>query len=147
MLAGKCLILFSILWPVPFGFIMYPWFGYKIDMPMWGVERGYWWPLLIFLAIGILLCLISNYRSNTASQMHSARFKNTILGAAFKVIGYGGLAIIAFFIVSLLVVALYYLFLTPLIEYSVPIFAGIGIVGFLAYIGYLYYQNKKNENK
>ena len=147
MLVGKCLILFSILWPVPFGFIMYPWFGYKIDMPMWGIERGYWWPLLIFLALGILLCLISNYHSKTASQMRLAQFKNTILGTAFKVIGYGGLSIIAFFIVSSLVVALYYLFLTPLIEYSVPIFTGIGIVGCLTYIGYLYYQNKKNENK
>lgn len=147
MLAGKCLILFSILWPVPFGFIMYPWFGYKIDMPMWGVKPGYWWPLLIFFALGVVLCLISNYHSKDASQMQSAQFKNTILWLAFKVLIYGGLTIMVFLIMVLLIVALYYLFLTPLIEYSVPIFAGIGIVGYLTFIGYSYYRNKKNENK
>ena len=79
--------------------------------------------------------------------MCSARFKKTILRTAFNVLGYGSLIIVTFLIVSLLVVALYHLFLTHLIEYSVPTLAGIGIVGYLTYIGFRYYKNKKNENK
>lgn len=142
MLAGKCLILFSILWPVPFGFIMYPWLYDKIDS-----QYDYWWPLPIFLVLGIVLCLISNYHSKDAFQMQSAQFKNTILWIAFKVLAYGALTIIALLTIILLLKAYHYLFLTSLVEYSVPICAGIGAVGYFSYVGYRYYQNKKNKNK
>lgn len=140
---GKCLIVFSLLWPVPVGFIIYPLFGYKIDMPMWGIKAGYWWPLLGVLVIGIVMCLLANYRSLPYNP--TPKFKATVLYNVTKVFGYGILAIIGFFLLVLFIVGLYYLFLTPLIEVSVPILFGTGIVGFLLYIGFKYYNERRNK--
>lgn len=145
MLLGKILIVFSLLWPVPFGFIMYPLFGEEIGMPMWGISRGYWWPLLSVLALGILLCLVSRYKSPTFEQIQKARFKETILARAFKFLEWGTLLIIGFFLVTLIILALYYLFFTPMLTISVPVCAAIGIVGFLIYVGCQHYNNNKNN--
>ena len=140
---GKCLIVFSLLWPVPVGFVIYPLFGYKIDMPMWGIKAGYWWPLLGILATGILMCLIANYSS--APSNPRPKFKTTVLFNVFKIFGYGLLIILGFILLVLLVVGLYYLFLTPSIEISVPVMFGIGTVGYLLYIGIKYYKEKHNQ--
>ena len=147
MILGKCLIIFSLLWPVPFGFIMYPWFGYKIDMPMWGVERGYWWPLLIILVIGIMLCLLSRYKSRSADAMKKAQLKDTMLAKALKLLNWGTLLIIVFFLVTLVIIALYYLFFTPMIYISVPVCAAIGVSCFLVYLGVRHYNNHKDNEE
>lgn len=142
-IVGKCLIIFSLLWPVPMGFVIYPWFGYKIDMPMWGIKSGYWWPLLGILATGIGMCLIANYSAAPCDS--KPKFKSTVFFNVFKVLGYGLLIILGFFLLVLLVVGLYYLFLTPLIEIAVPAIFGIGIVGFLLYVGIKYYKDRHNQ--
>lgn len=145
MLAGKCLIAFSLLWPIPFGFIMYPLFGYKINMPMWGVERGYWWPLLAILGIGVLLCLVSRYKASSAERIKNIRLKETLLWLTFEIQKRGIALIVAFFLVTILIIALHRLFFTSWITVSVPVCAAIGIVGFLLFVGWRYYNDHKDD--
>ncbi len=141
LLIGKGLVAFSLLWPVPFGFVLYPWFGYKIDMPMWGVKAGYWWPLLGVLALGIIMCTIASYKSRIIDgQLPYSRTPIAYLMKAtlWSLAIIGGLILLA-----LTIIAIYHLFFTSLIEISVPVGACIGVVGYLIYLWGLSCNNRK----
>lgn len=112
---------------------------------MWGVERGYWWPLLAILGIGVLLCLISRYKAPSAEQIKKIRLKETLLGLTFEIQKRGIALIAGFFLVTMLVIALHRLFFTSWITVYVPVCAVIGIVGFLLYMGWCYYNDHKDE--
>ena len=171
MLLGKSLITFSLLWPIPVGLIIY-FLIYKPlcalywtaetgaisadvlnfisntildplgEMPLWGISHGYWWPLLYVVIAGITLCLLSRYASKEYDNS-----RQTIEDAPLRLLWplvLIGLGIIAlFWAVILIVVVLYYLFLTPLIAYSVPALFGLIILGLLIGFGVVYNKNYK----
>lgn len=171
MLLGKSLITFSLLWPIPVGLIIY-FLIYKPlcalywtaetgaisadvlnfisntildplgEMPLWGISHGYWWPLLYVVIAGITLCLLSRYASKEYDNS-----RQTIEDAPLRLLWplvLIGLGIIALFLaVTLIVVVLYHLFLTPLIVYSVPALFGLIILGLLIGFGVVYNKNYK----
>lgn len=171
MLLGKSLITFSLLWPIPVGLIIY-FLIYKPlcalcrtaetgaisadvlnfiantildplgEMPLWGISYGYWWPLLYVVIAGITLCLLSRYASKGYDNS-----RQTIEDAPLRLLWplvLIGLGIIALFLaVTLIVVVLYHLFLTPLIVYSVPALFGLIILGLLIGFGVVYNKNYK----
>lgn len=171
MLLGKSLITFSLLWPIPVGLIIY-FLIYKPlcalywtaetgaisadvlnfisntildplgEMPLWGISYGYWWPLLYVVIAGITLCLLSRYASKEYDNS-----RQTIEDAPLRLLWplvLIGLGIIALFLaVTLIVVVLYHLFLTPLIVYSVPALFGLIILGLLIGFGVVYNKNYK----
>lgn len=112
---------------------------------MWGVERGYWWPLLAILGIGVLLCLVSRYKASSAERIKNIRLKETLLWLTFEIQKRGIALIVAFFLVTILIIALHRLFFTSWITVSVPVCAAIGIVGFLLFVGWRYYNDHKDD--
>lgn len=173
MLLGKSLITFSLLWPIPVGLIIY-FLIYKPlcvlfnwmaengnvsadvlnlmtsaiikpleEMPLWGISHGYWWPLLYVMVAGLTICLFSRYVSKGVDKRkQSIKDAPLRLLEPFIFIGLG--IVIAFWVVTLIIVGLYYLFLTDLIEYSVPILFCAILLAVLIWIGIAY---KRNWNK
>lgn len=173
MLLGKSLITFSLLWPIPVGLIIY-FFIYKPlcvlfnwmaengnvsadalnlmtnaiikpleEMPLWGISNGYWWPLLYVMVAGLTLCLFSrNVSKGVDKRKQSIKDAPLRLLEPFILIGLG--IVIVFWVVTLILVGLYYLFLTDLIEYSVPILFCAILLAVLIWIGISY---KRNWNK
>lgn len=171
MLLGKSLITFSLLWPIPVGLIIYFLIYEPLcalywtaetgaisadvlnfiantildplgEMPLWGIRHGYWWPLLYVVIAGITLCLLSRYASkgydNSRQTIEDAPLR---LLWPLVLIGLGIIAL--FWAVILIVVVLYYLFLTPLIAYSVPALFGLIILGLLIGFGVGYSKDYK----
>lgn len=172
MILGKSLITFSLLWPVPVGFVIYfliykplcALFNWMVEtgtisagilnfisstiispldkMPLWGVSHGYWWPLLYITAVGLAICLLSRYSSNDCNKKSSFNGSPLMLLLPLTLIGLGIVAV--FWVVTLIIIALYHLFLTDLIEYSVPILFCAILLAVLIWIGIAY---KRNWNK
>lgn len=173
MLLGKSLITFSLLWPIPIGFAIYyliyrplcASFNWMAEtgaisadalnfmssailtplgeMPLWGISHGYWWPLLYITAVGLTICLLSRYSSNDCNKQRSFNSSPFMLLLPLTLIGLGIVAV--FWIAIMLIIALYYLFLTDLIEYSVPILFCTILLAVLIWIGIAYKRNW-NEN-
>lgn len=138
-LLGKFLMIVALIWPIPIGYILYPLIGWQVDMPMWGVKPGYWWPLLGPFVVGLLMCLMARYKANqlpyeSVNKFHVGRL-------LFKVIGWSVLIVLAFMVVSLLIAGFHYLFFTDMFEYSVPtLFCIIALVVIIVF-GSAYYKN------
>lgn len=172
MLLGKSLITFCLLWPIPVGLIIYfliykplcVLFNWMVenenvssdalsltisaiikpleDMPLWGISHGYWWPLLYVMVAGLALCLFSRYVSKGGdARKKSIKDAPLRLLEPFILIGFG--IVIAFWVVTLIVIGLYHLFLTNLIAFSVPALFGLIIVGLLVGFGVGYRKHYK----
>lgn len=172
MLLGKSLVTFCLLWPTPVGFIIHfliyrplcSLFNWIIenenvssdaliltiraitrplgDMPLWGISHGYWWPLLYVMVAGLALCLFSRYVSKGVdARKQSIKDAPLRLLEPLILIGLG--IVIAFWVVTLIVIGLCHLFLTDLIVYSVPVLFGLIIVGLLIGFGVGYWKHYK----
>lgn len=175
MLLGKSLITFCLLWPIPVGFIIYfliykplcTFFNWMVengnvnidtlnfmgaiinqlgDMPLWGMSHGYWWPLLYVMVVGLTICLLSRYISKGTDNRNQS-INNAPLRVLVPFIFTGLSAIIAFWIVIFIVVGLYRLFLTDLIEYSVPILFCAILLAALIWFGIAYKKNWDKDKK
>lgn len=140
LIIGKILIICGPLFPVPLGFILYPWFGYKIGMPMWGEEWGYWTPMFYVMGLGLLLCRISGYKAKDVSKYENIPFRETITSLLIRIIGWGLGVVAVFMLLTLLVIVFWFLFLTERVLISVPVLFGMALVGFLLWFGYTYYK-------
>lgn len=112
---------------------------------MWGVENGYWWPLLGFMTLGFLLCVLSGYKPTNSDTKEPLTFRNSPISLLMRCIlmTIGGIA--AIFLLELLVIGLYYTFFTEYIKIIVPVGAAAGIVGFLFFIGWRYYKDNGHK--
>lgn len=168
---GKILIIACLLWPVPVGFILFPVFNslwdiplwgidkglwgentadtimecirFLNDMPLWGIKHGYWWPLLGIMALGIILCVVANYKGvvDYSPSKESSSPISVILGLIFwTLIGIGG-----FMALILLIIGFYYLFFTEAIMYAVPIMLIGGLCAFLIWLGIRFYKENNSE--
>lgn len=144
LIIGKALIICGPLFPVPLGWILYPWFGYKIDMPMWGIKVGYWTPMFYVMGFGLLLCFISRYKAKQNNELDNAPLYKSTITAYLHFLICGGLAIVGgFMLLTLLIVGFWYLFLTERILITIPILLGIFLLWFGA--GY-YYKHRDKDN-
>ncbi|MCM1140780.1 MAG: hypothetical protein NC453_19595 [Muribaculum sp.] len=159
---GKLFIIVSFIWPIPLYFVfpfiswiceLQPeifgmlkplawWYYENIEPQILGKYWGYWWPLFIMMAIGFVLCYISKYRCNpkTCAENTVSPFRYM-----FKIIKWGVYGIVGFFILTLVVLAIYYTLFTKYITTIVPIVTAVAILGYLIYVGCQYYKSKKDE--
>ena len=146
-LLGKFLMIVALMWPIPMGYILYPLIGWQVDMPMWGIKPGYWWPLLGPFVAGLLMCLVTRYKANQLS--YESVHKLQVGRLLFKLIGWSVLIVLVFIVVSLLIAGFHYLFFTDMFEYSAPaLFCIIALIAIIVF-GVAYYNNydsSKHEN-
>lgn len=145
MVLGKCLIVLGLMYPVPLWYIFceFKW-PYTIGVPM-PATNGYWWPLLIVMAVGLGLCVFSAYKSKNAETMKNISFQDSMLGLAFRVLKWSLVSILGFYLFVLLIIALYHLFFTELLLVSAPILWALVGVGYLISVGVKYYKNHKDD--
>ena len=138
---GKALMLFGLLWPLPMGFIAYPIFEKIWDMPMWSVNHGFWWPVIGIFALGLIMCLFARYQAKRTDEELVFHYYDNPGFNLLKLVGWTLVAIGGFMLLVMLIIGLWWLFLTENIEWAVPMCAGIGIVGALIFYGVAYYKN------
>lgn len=163
MIIGKILIIISFLWPIPFAFVfpflswmreLHPdtlgtpsplmsWYYDTIEPQILGRYLGYWWPLLISLTVGCILCYISKYKCVNASIDSEPKVSPFIF--LFRLIKWAMYVIVGFFLLTLVVLGIYYTLFTKHITTIVPIGASVAILGFLIFVGCRYYKRNKNE--
>lgn len=164
LVIGKFLIVLSFLWPIPCGYIvpflgwigelqpeiigsllpnMGGWYHEWVVLNTWGKYMGYWWPLLIPLTIGCVLCYISKYKCvNSSSDLESQISPFVFL---FRLIKWAVYVIVGFFLLTLVVLGIYYTLFTKYITTIVPIGASVAILGFLIFVGIKFYRHNKDE--
>lgn len=144
LIIGKVLMIIPLLFPVPIGYIIYPWFGFQIDMPMWGIKNGYWWPLFGVFLLGVVLCLLSKYKTPYALEypIEATSQKNMYWVRRFliKLFKWVLILLLSFWILAFLV----YLYTGDRSNYSTPITFVSLLIGFFVWVGIKVY---KNSNK
>ena len=134
--------------PEIFNFVIEYFFSPLGQMPLWRVQHGvFWWPLLYLFAIGIILCVLSKYKSQASDTKKEYSFKNSPTRILQPLIVWGLVIIAIFWALVFTVVGFYYLFLTPRIEYSVPIMFGLISLTLLIVFGVAYKKNWENSHK
>ncbi len=148
-LIGKGLIIASLLWPIPFGFViyipcLYPIFswGHTGEWDWW----GYWWPLLIIMAIGFVMCLKARYKAPNAAEISQIPLKETLGAKILIIIGWCLVGTIGFMLLVLFVIGCYYTFFTEYMFIITPILISTLFVGYLIYLGWTHYNNSKRKN-
>ena len=149
-LVGKGLIVASLLWPIPFGFAIYipclypilSW-GHTGEWDWW----GYWWPLLIIMAIGFVMCLKARYKAPNAAEISQIPLKETLGVKILVIIGWCVVGIIGFMLLVLFIIGCYYAFFTEYLLVVAPIAMATYFVGGLLYLGCVHYKNSKRKNQ
>lgn len=159
---GKGLVAIGLLWPVPISLIVaaISWISGLLNIPIymplsilmyipdWTHVTGirddvvqYWWPFLIIMALGVVICIITNYKQTNGTETATECLSPTI----FRLALYALAIIIGFNLLMLLIVGLYYYFIY--IEITAFITFWILIFGWLIWLGWQYYRFEKSENK
>ena len=149
-LVGKGLIVASLLWPFPLGFTIY--IPYLQSIVSWGHTSdslfyggGYWWPLLIIMAIGFVMCLKARYKAPNADEISQIPLKETLGFKILVIIGWCVVGIIGFMLLVLFIIGCYYTFFTKYMLVIVPILLPTIFVGYLIYLGCVHYKNSKRK--
>ena len=163
MIIGKLLIVISFLWPIPFAFVfpfiswmrelqpntfgtpfpLMAWYYETIEPQILGKYWGYWWPLFISLTIGCVLCYISKYKCVDSSSDPESKISPFVF--LFRLIKWAVYVIVGFFLLTLVVLGIYYTLFTKYITTIVPIGASAAILGFLIFVGIKFYRHNKDE--
>lgn len=163
MIAGKLLIIIGFLWPIPFAFVfpfigwmrelqpdtlgtpfpLMAWYYETIEPQILGRYWGYWWPLLISLSVGCVLCYISKYKCVDASSESESKISPFVF--LFRLIKWGVYVIVGFFLLTLVILGIYYTLFTKYITIIVPFGASAAILGFLIFVGIKFYRHNKDE--
>lgn len=161
LLIGKALIVCGALFPFPLWYVLEPlvrgWhykviddYYYDFDNDwlsgwFWSIPHEpdkYWIPMFVVMGLGLLLCLLSRYRTKDADQYSAIPFRRSTPIILFYLIGLGLILVGAFMLLTVLVIAFWYLFLTERGLITIPICFGI----FLIWLGYMnYHENHKND--
>lgn len=175
---GKILILLGILWPIPTQWILqfFVWVLFRLYYQIYNFpydhqdefyiflctldeisRRYYWWPLLGIFVAGIIVCMLSNYKSNkvkcAGEQIKKCfpTFKDNPILPFFcwlwlkmlKAIGY-------IYAVTLVLIVLYLGFHPDYAPYVFWSFWGLLIIGgclWFAYRVYRDYDKKDDDNQ
>lgn len=121
------------------------WYYEWVEPNILGEEPwGYWWPLLITLPVGCLLCYISKYQYNRDTESYGNATSPFLF--LFMLIKYGVYCIVGFFALVFAVIGIYYTFFTEYIFVIVPIVTAVAVLGYLIYVGCRYYKNYKKQD-
>lgn len=157
LLIGKLLIAIGLLWPIPCGY-MAKWvlglmpiesslwehdalasvLTYLNSIPVFGYSHGYWWPILMIIAIGILLCVISSI-----GKAGDESFIATPLWLFMNLIKWCLVGVVCFHIVSALLIGA--VWVLQHFETTMPFVIGIAVLILLLVLGISYY--KKDSHK
>lgn len=142
---GKTLIILGFLNPIPIGFIGLTrsakiiWDGSEYSSPY-----DYWWPGLILIMVGFILCRLSGGKPIALynKKIWKEEAKPCVKGFAWAILG--SLAFVAaFLLVVSLIVGIYYAFFSKYMPTLLPICSGVCVFAYLIYIGFRIYKNTK----
>lgn len=157
LLIGKLLIAIGLLWPIPCGYII-KWFleltplespiwnhsasasvlTYINSIPVFGYSHGYWWPILIVVTIGFLLCVFAS-----AKKVGDEPYISTPLWLFMNLIKWCLIGVLCFHIVAALLISI--VWIIQHFETTIPFVIGTSVLVLLFMLGMNYY--KKNEDK
>lgn len=142
---GKALIILGFLNPIPIGFIGLTrsakiiWDGGEYSSPY-----DYWWPGLILIVIGFILCRLSGGKPIALydKKIWKEEARPCAKGFAWAILG--ALALVASFLLLVsLIVGIYYAFFSKDMPIILVICGGVGVFAYLVYIGFRIYKNTK----
>ena len=145
IILGKTLIILGFLNPIPIGFIELTrsariiWDGSEYSSPY-----DYWWPGLILIIVGFILCRLSGGKPIALynKKIWKEEAKLCVKGFAWVILG--SLAFVAaFLLVVSLIVGIYYVFFSKYMPTLLPICGGVCVFAYLIYIGLRIYKNTK----
>ncbi len=165
---GKGLVAIGLLWPVPISLIVaaiywisalsnipiyaYPPICFLTFIPDWTHVTGigddvvlYWWPFLIIMALGVVICIMTNYKQTNGTENATECMSPMIFRLAFYALAIIIGIIIGFNLLMLLIVGLYYYFIY--IELTAFITFWMLIFGWLIWLGWTGHRDKKSKNK
>lgn len=146
MVIGKCLMVLAFLWPIPLQFVIpyvCQWFGYW-EVPMWGDDNLYWWPMGICFVVGLLITLLASNKSKDAPISSNQDVPARLFMVATKWSAY---IVVGFFVLTLVVLGLYYTICTEYNRIIVPILIGVGVIGQVVWYASKYYEYVKSKEK
>lgn len=142
---GKTLIILGFLNPIPIGFIGLTrstkiiWDGGEYSSPY-----DYWWPGLILIMVGFILCRLSGGKPIALynKKIWKEEARQCVKGLAWVILG--SLAPVAtLLLVVSLIVGIYYAFFSKYMPTLLPICGGVCVFAYLIYIGVRIYKNTK----
>lgn len=142
---GKALIIIGFLNPIPIGFLGLTrsakiiWDGGEYSSPY-----DYWWPGLILIIVGFILCRLSGSKPIALynKKIWKEEARPCVKGFAWAILG--SLALVAaFLLVVSLIVGIYYAFFSKYMPTLLPICGGVCVFAYLIYIGFRIYKNTK----
>lgn len=142
---GKTLIILGFLNPIPIGFIGLTRSARIIlDGSEYSSPYDYWWPGLILIIVGFILCRLSGDKPIALynKKIWKEEAKLCVKGFAWAILG--SLALVAaFLLVVSLIVGIYYVFFSKYMPTLLPICGGVCVFAYLIYIGLRIYKNTK----
>lgn len=142
---GKTLIILGFLNPIPIGFIGLTrsakiiWDGSEYSSPY-----DYWWPGLILIMVGFILCRLSGGKPIALynKKIWKEEARQCVKGLAWAILGSLALVATLLLVVSL-IVGIYYAFFSKYMPTLLPICGGVCVFAYLIYIGVRIYKNTK----
>lgn len=142
---GKTLIILGFLNPIPIGFIGLTrstkiiWDGGEYSSPY-----DYWWPGLILIMVGFILCRLSGGKPIALynKKIWKEEARQCVKGLAWVILGSLALVATLLLVVSL-IVGIYYAFFSKYMPTLLPICGGVCVFAYLIYIGVRIYKNTK----
>lgn len=113
---------------------------------MWGAWLGYWWPLLGSLALGLILCMLSKHEPKHIPE-EPLDIDHSPLVVTSGIIVLGVLLIIVILAFIFLIIGIYYVFFSKYMPIVLPICVGVGVVGYLLYIGWKCYCKSDSKSE
>lgn len=157
LLIGKLLIAIGLLWPVPCGYIAKWVLGlvpiessiwehdglasiltYIDSIPVFGYNHGYWWPILMIVAIGFFICIIA-----CIEKTGDESFTVTPLWPFANLIKWCLIGVVCFHIVSALLIGV--VWILQHFETTMPFVIGIAVLVLLLVLGIGYYKKDKTN--
>lgn len=145
IILGKTLIILGFLNPIPIGFLGLTrsakiiWDGSEYSSPY-----DYWWPGLILIMVGFILCRLSGGKPIALynKKIWKEEARSCVKGFAWAILG--SLALVAaFLLVVSSIVGIYYAFFSKYMPILLPICGGVCVLAYLIYIGFRIYKNTK----
>ncbi len=157
LLIGKLLIAIGLLWPIPCGY-MVKWMlelvpsespiwnsnalasilAYAYDIPVFGYSHGYWWPILIVITIGFLLCILAS-----TEKASDESWITTPLSVFLSIIKWCLIGALSFHAIAALLIGI--VWIIQHFEITMPLVIGAAVLMLLLILGVNYYKKDGNN--
>lgn len=135
MILGKLLIVI--------GMLISAWYANLCTIV--GCLDALFFALLATPVLGVVLCVVSGYRSANYEKIKSVKYKDTVLGIAVKWMKWAILIYAAIFCSMFVIIGLYYTFFSKYAPAICLTLAICGLVLGLLWQSYKYFKNYKNN--